>query len=169
MPRLPAVGSDDGSWGNILNDFLSVEHNANGSLKIRADGTFYTKPNSGIPASDLAGNIPSSLLDSAAQTQLAQVASAYQKPPSGIPSSDLTSSAQTALSKAGSAVQTINGKSGSSVTLSAADVGAAASLTDLNDVNENSPQDGQTLSFDGASGKWVNQTPPSNVAFAIAL
>ena len=33
MARLPVQGGDSGSWGTILNDFLSVEHNANGTLK----------------------------------------------------------------------------------------------------------------------------------------
>jgi hypothetical protein len=33
MPRLPQPGSDDGTWGDILNDFLQVEHNADGSQK----------------------------------------------------------------------------------------------------------------------------------------
>lgn len=37
--RLPTPGSDDNNWGTILNDFLSVESNADGSLKIRTDGT----------------------------------------------------------------------------------------------------------------------------------
>ena len=37
--RLPTPGSDDGTWGAILNDFLSVELNSDGSLKIRSDGT----------------------------------------------------------------------------------------------------------------------------------
>jgi hypothetical protein len=32
MPRLPIVGSDDGTWGTLLNEFLSVEHNADGTL-----------------------------------------------------------------------------------------------------------------------------------------
>lgn len=40
MARLPVPGSDDGQWGTLLNDFLSVEHAADGSLKIRTDGTF---------------------------------------------------------------------------------------------------------------------------------
>ena len=30
--RLPISGQDDGTWGTILNDFLSVEHNADGTL-----------------------------------------------------------------------------------------------------------------------------------------
>jgi hypothetical protein len=33
MSRLPTVGQDDDIWGEILNDFLSVEHNADGTLK----------------------------------------------------------------------------------------------------------------------------------------
>lgn len=33
MSRLPTPGSDDGTWGDILNDFLEVEHNADGTLK----------------------------------------------------------------------------------------------------------------------------------------
>lgn len=33
MSRLPAVGGDAGTWGQVLNDFLSQSHNADGSLK----------------------------------------------------------------------------------------------------------------------------------------
>lgn len=33
LSRLPSPGSDDGTWGNILNDFLGVEHNPDGTLK----------------------------------------------------------------------------------------------------------------------------------------
>lgn len=37
MARLPNPGSDKGTWGDILNDYLSVEHNADGTLKKAAD------------------------------------------------------------------------------------------------------------------------------------
>lgn len=37
MTRLPQVGADDGSWGDILNGFLAVEHNTDGTL--RTDGS----------------------------------------------------------------------------------------------------------------------------------
>src|SRR5665213_2089484 len=37
--RLPVPGSDDGQWGDVLNTFLDVEHNSDGTLKIRTDGT----------------------------------------------------------------------------------------------------------------------------------
>lgn len=39
MPRLPTPQADDGVWGTILNEFLLVEHEPDGSLKIRTDGT----------------------------------------------------------------------------------------------------------------------------------
>ncbi len=33
MARLPVSGSDNGTWGDILNDFLGVAHNPDGTLK----------------------------------------------------------------------------------------------------------------------------------------
>src|SRR6185503_16695374 len=39
MSRLPTPGADSGTWGTVLNDFLSVEHASDGTLKIRSDGT----------------------------------------------------------------------------------------------------------------------------------
>lgn len=32
MARLPTIGGDNGTWGQILNDFLSVSHNSDGTL-----------------------------------------------------------------------------------------------------------------------------------------
>src|ERR1700730_12250261 len=62
--RLPVPGSDDNQWGTILNDFLGVEHNSDGSQKTLAvakGGTGATdaataRTNLGAAAaSDLAG------------------------------------------------------------------------------------------------------------------
>lgn len=39
MPRLPQPGSDEGTWGEILNDYLSVSHNTDGTLKNGVAGT----------------------------------------------------------------------------------------------------------------------------------
>lgn len=36
MARLPIPGKDAGTWGTILNDFLEVSHNGDGSLKLSA-------------------------------------------------------------------------------------------------------------------------------------
>lgn len=41
MVRLPTPGSDDGIWGGLLNDFLSIEHNTDGTLK--ASGSLAAK------------------------------------------------------------------------------------------------------------------------------
>lgn len=36
MARLPIPGQDDGTWGNVLNDYLSVSHDAGGTIKTDA-------------------------------------------------------------------------------------------------------------------------------------
>lgn len=36
MARLPNPGGDDGTWGQVLNDFLDVSHNSDGTLKSSA-------------------------------------------------------------------------------------------------------------------------------------
>jgi len=33
MTRLPTPGSDEGTWGTVLNDFLLIAHNADGTLR----------------------------------------------------------------------------------------------------------------------------------------
>ena len=33
IPRLPEPGADEDEWGDILNQFLEVEHEADGTLK----------------------------------------------------------------------------------------------------------------------------------------
>ena len=46
MPRLPQVGSDDGSWGDVLNSYLLVGHDVNGNnigmLVETSQGSNYT-------------------------------------------------------------------------------------------------------------------------------
>ncbi len=37
MSRLPTPGGDDGTWGNVLNDFLAVAHNPSGTIKTTLD------------------------------------------------------------------------------------------------------------------------------------
>ena len=32
-PRLPQIGSDDNTWGDVLNEFLQVSHNQDGTIK----------------------------------------------------------------------------------------------------------------------------------------
>lgn len=40
--RLPTVGGDSGAWGTILNGYLSVEHNADGTHNISIDASNVT-------------------------------------------------------------------------------------------------------------------------------
>lgn len=63
-PRLPVPGADEGIWGDLLNQFLSIEHNTDGSLKMRSEG-YYKLPSGGIPESDLSASTRAAV-DSAA-------------------------------------------------------------------------------------------------------
>jgi hypothetical protein len=159
--RLPTPGSDDGSWGAILNDFLSQSHAADGTLDTGVVGPSQlqssavasshlqdgavtaTKLVDGtITATKLAGNIPSTKLDAATQTQLSNVGvipdgSITDVKISGsaaIAKSKLASSVQTSLSTADSSVQQVNGKSPTSgaVSLTATDVSAVPTTRQVN-------------------------------------
>ena len=89
MSRLPQPGGDDGTWGEILNDFLEVAHNSDGTLANNVVGTNQIQ----------GGAVTNAQLDSPTQTS---------------------------LTKANTAVQSVNGKSGTAVTLAAGDVSAVA-------------------------------------------
>ena len=39
MSRLPSVGGDNNDWGNVLNDFLSVSLDTDGTIKASAVST----------------------------------------------------------------------------------------------------------------------------------
>ena len=58
MVRLPTPGSDHNQWGDILNEYLRVSHNNDGTLKNSGVlATKYTKPASGIPKTDLSQEV----------------------------------------------------------------------------------------------------------------
>ena len=66
--RLPTPGSDRGTWGNILNDFLDVSHNADGTLKdgavssAGAELTVHKGAASGYASLDTAAKVPAAQL-----------------------------------------------------------------------------------------------------------
>ena len=83
MARLPTPGSDDGTWGDILNDFLSQSHNPDGTLSASAipDGSVTPAKLSqsyaltsekgsagGIATLDGTGKVPSSQLPASGAT-----------------------------------------------------------------------------------------------------
>lgn len=53
MARLPTVGSDEGSWGTVLNDFLTEAHTSDGKTKIDTWADSGSRPAS--PASGQVG------------------------------------------------------------------------------------------------------------------
>jgi hypothetical protein len=144
--RLPTPGGDDGNWGVILNGFLNVAHNLDGTLQqsaIAAQGG-YILPSSGIPTSNL---------DSQTQAVISSVASKYVLPGGGIPSTDMSTSVQSALGLAASAVQ-IGGDLGGTTT--------APSIAKLqgNTVNASAPSTNQVLAYSGSA--WVPATVTSS-------
>ena len=161
MTRLPQPGKDIGTWGGILNDFLNTAHNPDGSLKSSAlrilDGRITTP--------QLADNaVTGSKLDVATQTTLATVTSKYTKPAGGVPLTDLSSSLRANLTKAGTSVQQVNNKTpngSGSLSLTAADVGAATTLGGLSDVNATGATNSQVLSYNTGSSKWTAATVTS--------
>lgn len=110
-PRLPTPGADDGIWGDLLNNFLAVEHNADGSLKRGSDidslqkdvTSAQTKITSAQQSASNALTTANAAQQSAASAQstasnaLGTAQSAYQKPAAGIPQTDLDAAVQSKL------------------------------------------------------------------------
>lgn len=133
--RLPTVGGDVGDWGTILNQFLDVAHNNDGTLQSSA-----IKQAGGITSVN--GKTPSS----GAVALAAGDVGAYAKPSTGIPASDLDASTQSDLTAASTAVQ-LGGDLGGTNT--------APVITKLQgtSVNAANPTANQVLSYDGS--QWV--------------
>jgi hypothetical protein len=73
--RLPNPGGDDGTWGSILNDFLSQAHNADGTLKPVSYTNLINKPTIPSSAADV-GAVATTGLDSATSALVANPTSA---------------------------------------------------------------------------------------------
>lgn|GEM_PF-1180261 len=106
--RLPNPGADDGIWGDLLNDFLAVEHNRDGTLKRASDidsalaavADNKTKTSSAQQTANTAQSTANAAAQNASNA-LSTANSAYQKPGGGIPESDLASAVQTKLNNSG--------------------------------------------------------------------
>jgi hypothetical protein len=83
MARLPNPGGDENTWGTLLNTFLEVEHNPDGTLK---QSTAITQ--AGLNAS----------------AALAAANAKYVKPAGGIPEADLSTAVQAKLDATGTAI-----------------------------------------------------------------
>lgn len=107
MPEIDKVNVDGVEY-DIANKVSSVNSKTGAVTLTASDVGAYVKPSGGIPKTDLA---------SAVQTSLGKADSAYQKPSGGIPKTDLASAVQTSLGKADSALQSapvtsVDGKTG---------------------------------------------------------
>lgn len=99
---LSNYAQQNGTYPNMSVGKATADANGNNIADTYATKTEnnakYTKPSTGIPESDLA---------SAVQTSLRKADTAYQKPSGGIPKTDLASAVQTSLNKADTALQSV--------------------------------------------------------------
>lgn len=155
--RLPIPGQDDGTWGNILNGYLGVAHNPDGTLipsAVTAAGAgTYSKPVSGIPSTDL---------DTPTQTTLTAVASKYTKPGGGIPGSDIANTTITdANISASAAIARTKLDSSTQASLNKAD-NAPTTLAALTDVSGASgATNTQVLAYNSSTSHWIPSTVTS--------
>ena len=125
-------GGGSGDAVLYVEQALTTEQKAQARSNIGAgtgNGT-YSKPGTGIPKTDLASGV---------QTSLEKADSAYQKPNDGIPSTDLAEGVQTSLGKADSAYQKPQGgipstDLASPIRSSLGKAESAVQPSDLNDV-----------------------------------
>lgn len=75
MARLPIPGADDGTWGNVLNDYLTQSHNADGTLRNGAVSATILQAGSVDSAHVQDGVITESKLAGAVQTKLNAIGS----------------------------------------------------------------------------------------------
>ncbi len=119
LARQPVPGTDAGTWGDVLNEFMSVAHNPDGSLKTSAvsgstPAATTTSPGLVQLTGDLAGTSSNPQIAAGAivntdisagaaidQSKIANLttdlAGKYSLPAGGIPMGDLSSDVQTAI------------------------------------------------------------------------
>ncbi|MGC1176518.1 MAG: glycosyl hydrolase family 28-related protein, partial [Candidatus Saccharimonadales bacterium] len=122
MSRLPIPGSDSGNWGDILNGFLSVEHNSDGTLKTDGSASLASYQ----PISEKGQSSGYMALDSTGRgAQSPKLhASDHQSGGSDSLTGSLDANARLAIMKAGTTIGTRRGIDfieGSNITLSVAD------------------------------------------------
>lgn len=107
MARLPAVNGDDGEWGEILNEYLEVSHDAAGYLKAGVVGSNQLA-NGAVTANAVADN---ALPIAKVQNLSATLDAKYTKPAEGVPRTDLSQDVRDSLARADTALQTPTGPS----------------------------------------------------------
>ena len=175
MVRLPQPGSDSGTWGQILNDYLSQVHNTDGSLKdnIITGAAIAPGAVNGATVSD--GSISEAKLDAPAQAKLNSVGGALGGVLSGsisnaqfvtgaVGTSALAASAVVDTKLADNAVTTTKVVDGA-ITEAKLDSAAQAKLNGSGTVpngsllpaqlNSDTPGNGELLSYNGSTFEWI--------------
>ena len=160
MSRLPRPGSDDDVWGDILNDFLSVSLNDDGSLKDagKIASAVQTVNGKAGPTVSLSAN------DVGAATDTTVVHNTGNETVAG--TKTFTSSPTVPTPTLGS--QAANKTYVDSVAGGGGGGGGSTTLAGDTDVAIASPQNNQVLTYNGASSKWVNQAAPSAPVTSVA-
>lgn len=167
------ISAAGGSGGGAVD---SVNGKTGTVVLTASDLGAYVKPTNGIPKTDLASAVQTSLNKADTALQSAPVTSvnsktgavvlsasdvgAYVKPSAGIPKTDLASAVQTSLEKADTALQSapvtsVNSKTGA-VTLTASDVGALPSTTSIPSKTSDLTNDSGYITSAGAPVQSVN-------------
>ena len=175
MVRLPQPGSDSGTWGQILNDYLSQVHNTDGSLKDSVVTSAAIAPGAVDATVILDGSISEPKLDASVQTKLNSVSGALggvltgtianaQIVTGAVGASAIASSAIISTKLADDAVTTakvVNGAITEAKLDSAAQAKLNASGTVPNgslmpaQLNSDTPGTGELLSYNGSTFEWI--------------
>lgn len=127
MARLPNPGGDSGTWGTLLNDFLSQVHASDGSLKTDSVGPAQLQDNAvtasaiapnAITTTELAGNSVDATVIADGSVTGAKIAndtitSTNISTTAGITKTQLSAGVQASLSKADTALQSAPSGGGS--------------------------------------------------------
>jgi len=158
MSRLPTPGSDDDIWGNILNDFLDVAHNSDGTLKdagkiASAVQTVNGKtgPTVTLTAADVGAAADSGVVHNTGNENVGGVKTFSASPIVPTP----TSGTQAANK---SYVDSVAGGGG----------GGSSTLAGDTDVAIASPATNEVLTYNGVSSKWENKPAPSAPVTSVA-
>jgi hypothetical protein len=153
MARLPKPGADSGTWGTVLNDFLSVELNSDGTLKKAADISAATQAAAAAQAKADAAAPSTIVVHNTTDETIAGIktfSSAPVVPTSSFPESAVTNLTTDLSAKIDKATATTKG-----------DLLAATAVSTITRVGVGVGTDGQILTADAASSPGVKWATPT--------